>query len=104
MTQAYILAGGLGTRLSPAIGELPKPLAPVAGKPFIYYPIHWLRRQGIFDITLCLGYRANDVIQAIGDGKQFGVRIYLLCRERTLRHRRRDQTGLPPKKWACSRS
>jgi len=75
MIRAFILAGGLGTRLSPAIGELPKPLAPIAGKPFIYYPINWLHRQGIADITLCLGYHANEVMQALGDGEQFEVRI-----------------------------
>jgi len=75
MNKAFILAGGLGTRLRPAIPDVPKPIAPVAGQPFITYPIRWLRRQGITDITLCLGHRASAIMQVLGDGELLGVRI-----------------------------
>ena len=47
ITEAIILAGGLGTRLSAVIPGLPKCMAPVNGKPFIAYVIDHLQKQGI---------------------------------------------------------
>jgi len=57
MTQAIILAGGLGTRLRSAVPDLPKCLAPVAGRPFLFYVINYLRSQGINDFIFSLGYK-----------------------------------------------
>ncbi|WP_300598998.1 HAD-IIIA family hydrolase [Niabella sp.] len=54
--EAIVLAGGLGTRLREAVPDLPKCMAPVAGKPFLYYVINYLRRQGIQRIIFSLGY------------------------------------------------
>ena len=45
--EAIILAGGLGTRLRPAVPDLPKCLAPVGGRPFIAYVIDHFRREGM---------------------------------------------------------
>ncbi len=45
--EAIILAGGLGTRLRDAVPDLPKCMAPVAGRPFLFYVINYLRSQGI---------------------------------------------------------
>ncbi len=73
--RAFILAGGQGTRLRPTLGDKPKPLAPVAGYPFLTYPILWCRRQGIRDIVLCVGYRAAEVVAAMGGGETWGVRL-----------------------------
>ena len=63
MTTAIILAGGLGTRLRAAVPDLPKPLAPVAGRPFLEHQIDYWASQGVDDIILSVGYRA-DLIQA----------------------------------------
>lgn len=57
-----ILAGGLGTRLRGAIGETPKVLAPVAGKPFLDHLFAWLFGFGAGRIVMCLGYRADMVV------------------------------------------
>jgi len=57
MKEAIILAGGLGTRLREAVPELPKCMAPVAGKPFISYVIDHLRMQGIERFVFSLGYK-----------------------------------------------
>lgn len=57
MTQAIILAGGLGTRLRSAVPDLPKCLAPVAGRPFLFYVINYLRSQGINNFIFSLGYK-----------------------------------------------
>ena len=73
--QAVILAGGLGTRLRPILGDLPKPLAPVCGRPFLEYQIETLKAAGFDRLVLCVGYR-HDLIEAhFGDGRALGVHI-----------------------------
>ncbi len=59
--QAIILAGGLGTRLRDTIPDLPKSMAPVADRPFLFYVINHLRMQGIDQFIFSLGYR-HEVI------------------------------------------
>ncbi|MEO8770187.1 MAG: nucleotidyltransferase family protein [Ferruginibacter sp.] len=54
--QAIILAGGLGTRLRSAVPDLPKCMAPVAGKPFLHYVIAYLQQQGVTSFIFSLGY------------------------------------------------
>jgi D-glycero-alpha-D-manno-heptose 1-phosphate guanylyltransferase len=63
ITEAIILAGGLGTRLQSAVPQLPKCMAPVAGKPFIDYVISYLQGQGITHFILALGYRSEAIQQ-----------------------------------------
>jgi D-glycero-alpha-D-manno-heptose 1-phosphate guanylyltransferase len=55
--EAIILAGGLGTRLRDTVPDLPKCMAPVAGKPFLSYVIDYLRMQGIERFVFSLGYK-----------------------------------------------
>ena len=57
ITEAIILAGGLGTRLRSEVPDLPKSMAPVAGKPFIFYVINYYKKQGITKFIFCLGYK-----------------------------------------------
>ncbi len=54
--EAIILAGGLGTRLRPVVAEIPKCLAPVAGKPFLHYPISFLKESGVETFIFSVGY------------------------------------------------
>jgi D-glycero-alpha-D-manno-heptose 1-phosphate guanylyltransferase len=61
--EAIILAGGLGTRLRSVVQELPKCLAPVAGKPFLHYIIIFLQKQGVERFIFSLGYKAEAVIK-----------------------------------------
>ncbi len=60
--EAIILAGGLGTRLRDAVPDLPKCMAPVAGRPFLFYVINYLRSQGIEKFVFSLGYK-HEIIQ-----------------------------------------
>ncbi|MEP7372514.1 MAG: HAD-IIIA family hydrolase [Chitinophagaceae bacterium] len=60
--QAIILAGGLGTRLRPVVSDLPKCMAPVAGRPFLFYVINYLRLQGVEKFIFSLGYK-HDIIE-----------------------------------------
>ncbi len=59
--QAIILAGGLGTRLRPVVNDVPKCMAPVAGKPFLQYVIQHLQRQGVHDFIFSLGYMSDTI-------------------------------------------
>ncbi len=60
--QAIILAGGLGTRLKTVVADKPKVLSPVAGKPFLYYIIEYLQKQGITNYVFALGYLSEQVL------------------------------------------
>src|SRR5262245_37973673 len=73
--KAFVLAGGLGTRLRPRFGDLPKPLAPLAGKPFLAHQLEWLARHGVREVVLCSGYGAERMRAALGDGGAWGVRL-----------------------------
>ena len=73
--QTLILVGGLGTRLSKILNDRPKPMAPVAGRPFLEYLILQLRGQGFTDIVLCIGYLGDQVRAYFGDGSDWDVHI-----------------------------
>ena len=55
--ECIILAGGLGTRLREAVPDLPKCMAPVNGRAFLFYVINYLRSQGIEKFIFSLGYK-----------------------------------------------
>ena len=54
--QAILLCGGLGTRLRSVVSDRPKPLADIAGRPFMAYLCEELVRQGIDEIVFAAGY------------------------------------------------
>ena len=63
INQCIILAGGLGTRLRSAVANLPKCMAPVADKPFLYWVITYLQQQKVTSFVLSLGYM-HEIIEA----------------------------------------
>jgi len=66
MTSVTILAGGLGTRLRSVVSDLPKPLAPVNGRPFLRIVMdHWLT-QGTTRFFLCVSHKAEKIREEIG--------------------------------------
>jgi glucose-1-phosphate thymidylyltransferase len=72
--KGIILAGGLGTRLSPLTRITNKHLLPVYDKPMIFYPIQTLVNAGIKDIMLVVGgNNAGDFLRLLGNGKEFGL-------------------------------
>lgn len=73
--KAFVLAGGLGTRLRPRFGDLPKALAPIGGRPFLARPLEWLAGHGIRDVVVCAGVGAARLREALGDGDSCGVRL-----------------------------
>ncbi len=73
--QAVILAGGLGTRLWPLTKEVPKPMVPVAGKPYLERQLQLLAVQGIRDIVLLTGYLGEQIEQYFADGSGLGLSV-----------------------------
>ncbi len=73
--QALILVGGEGTRLRPLTSNLPKPVVPLAGQPFMWYMLQWLRSHGVDDVVLSCGFLAGGVREVLGDGSALGIRL-----------------------------
>lgn len=73
--QAVILCGGLGTRLRPLTDNMPKPMAPVNGKPFLHHLVDQIRDQGIRRVLLLTGYRGEMIHEYFGAGEKLGVEI-----------------------------
>ncbi|EAK7841901.1 D-glycero-D-manno-heptose 1-phosphate guanosyltransferase [Campylobacter jejuni] len=73
--QAIVLAGGLGTRLKSVAQDLPKPMAPINGKPFLTFVLEYLKKQGITEIILSVSYK-YELIQEYFKDEFDGMKIY----------------------------
>ncbi|WP_342041423.1 D-glycero-D-manno-heptose 1-phosphate guanosyltransferase [Campylobacter coli] len=72
--QAIVLAGGLGTRLRSVVQDLPKPMAPINGKPFLAFVLEYLKKQGITEIILSVSYK-YELIQEYFKDEFHGMKI-----------------------------
>jgi len=72
---AVIQAGGKGVRLHPYTIPLPKPLMPIGDLPIIELIIKWLRKNGVPDIYITIGYLGRLIQALCGDGSQWDTRI-----------------------------
>lgn len=72
--QALVLAGGEGTRLRPLTLTTPKPVLPLAGRPFLTFMLDWLHRHGVDEAILSLGFLSDAVHEVLGD-IQSGMRL-----------------------------
>ncbi len=79
--RALILVGGLGTRLRQVVPDLPKPMAPVAGRPFLEIVLSSLLAKGFTQATLAVGYQAHKIQQHFGS--QFESIALEYCAEST---------------------
>lgn len=76
MKQLIILAGGKGTRLASKLGKtLPKPMAPVAGRPLLEHQVELAREHGFGDVRLLTSHRSEVIEEHFGDGSRFGLSI-----------------------------
>ncbi len=79
--QTLILAGGKGTRLRPLTTRVPKPVMPLAGRPFLTFMLDWLESHGIDDVIFCCGFGGDGIRRALGSDYR-GMRVrYLSERE-----------------------
>lgn len=67
MTSAVILAGGLGTRLRSVVPDLPKPMAPISGRPFLEHQLDYWIKQGVSHFVLSVGYRHEVIVDHFGN-------------------------------------
>lgn len=80
---AVILAGGLGTRLRSAVPDLPKPMAPIEGRPFLEYQLDYWIAQGIDHFVLAVGYRHEAISGHFGQQYR-GARLDYVVEETPL--------------------
>lgn len=73
--QVVIFAGGLGTRLGERTRLTPKPIIPVAGKPYLEWQIELLKSHGFREFLLLTGHLGEQIEQHFGDGDRWGVRV-----------------------------
>ena len=73
--QLVIIAGGKGTRLKEILGDRPKPMVEVGGKPLVEHQVLLARKYGIRDVLILTGYGADYIENFFGDGSAWDVRI-----------------------------
>lgn len=64
--EAIVLAGGFGTRLAHVVSDVPKPMAPVCGKPFLQYILDDLANKGVERVVLAVGYKRECIEEHFG--------------------------------------
>lgn len=74
--KAVIVAGGMGTRLSSVTKDIPKALVKIGDKPVLEHQIILLKKHGIEEIHLLLGYLGQQIKNYFGDGKKWGVKLH----------------------------
>jgi D-glycero-alpha-D-manno-heptose 1-phosphate guanylyltransferase len=65
--EAIVLAGGFGTRLRALVPDVPKPMAPIGGRPFLEILLATLSRKGFTRVVLSLGFMSEKIIEHFGD-------------------------------------
>jgi len=79
------MAGGKGTRLSSITkNEIPKPMVEICGRPLLWYQIDVLKRNGIKDIYIIVGYKGDKIVEYFKDGSQYGVNIQYIIEKNPL--------------------
>lgn len=78
-----ILAGGLGTRLRSVVSDLPKPMAPVHGKPFVQHLISWLLKFPVSKIIFSVGFKKEIIMEYFGEEYQ-GIPVVYAVEEEPL--------------------
>jgi len=82
--RAAILAGGKGARVEAIFPGLPKPMIPILGKPLLQWQVESLAAQGISNVTLIVGHKAEQIQAHFGDGAAFGAKIGYIVEDRPL--------------------
>src|SRR4030067_2023799 len=73
--RGLLLVGGFGTRLRPLTSTGNKHMLPIANKPMLVYGLEHLRNAGITEICIILGPIKEGVVETLGDGSKYGVKI-----------------------------
>ncbi len=73
--QIVILCGGKSTRLYPLTKKIPKSMTEINKKPFLEHQLRLLKKNHIFDIVLCIGYKGGQIKKYFEDGRKFWVKM-----------------------------
>jgi len=73
--KAVILVGGEGTRLRPLTCNTPKAIVPILNQPFLEHLILYLKRHGITEVILAMGYLPDPIQECLGDGSRLGAQV-----------------------------
>ena len=73
--EAVLLCGGLGTRLRSVVSDRPKPMADIAGKPFLHYLVKMLSESGVKHLIFALGYMGEQIEAYFQSGEEYGLSI-----------------------------
>nr|WP_309224982.1 sugar phosphate nucleotidyltransferase [Paenibacillus sp. JMULE4] len=79
-----LMAGGLGSRLSPLTDDCPKPLLKVGSKPILENIIDNFISQGFYKFYLSVNYKAEMIKEYFGDGTKWGIEIHISMRQESL--------------------
>mgnify|MGYP000250469848 CR=1 FL=1 len=82
--KAVVLAAGKGTRLKPLTNTKPKHLIPVGGKPILEHVLLTLKKVGIHEIYIIVGYKAEMIKDKFSDGSNLGLKIEYIVQSKLL--------------------
>ena len=82
--KALVLCGGAGTRLRPITHTMAKQLVPVANKPVLFYGLEAIRDAGIVDVGIVVGETSKEIVQAVGDGSKWGLKVTYIRQDQPL--------------------
>ncbi len=84
LNHLVIVAGGRGVRLASVIGDLPKVLVPVGGKPVLQHQLELAALTGIEEVSIFAGHLAEKIREFVGDGSRFGLKARILTEDEPL--------------------
>ena len=79
--KAVILCAGYGTRMDPYTKEYQKVMIPIHGKPVLEYLIQSIKKAGIKDFIIVVGFRKDQIMDYFNDGKNLGIDIEYVCQD-----------------------
>ncbi|MCX6777839.1 MAG: nucleotidyltransferase family protein [Candidatus Micrarchaeota archaeon] len=82
--KAIVLCGGKGTRLRPYTYSLPKPMLPLGEKPMLEFVLNNLKKAGVRDFIMTVGYLKETIMEHFGDGGRFGLNIEYSIEEKEM--------------------
>lgn len=75
MLTVAILAGGFATRVRPLTETIPKSMIEICGQPFVHWQMRQLAKAGVTEVIFCVAYKAEAIIDFLGDGSNYGMRV-----------------------------
>ena len=75
MLTVAILAGGFATRVRPLTETIPKSMIEICGQPFVHWQMRQLAKAGFTEVIFCVAYKAEAIINFLGDGSSYGIRV-----------------------------